>query len=120
MFGGEHISYYWCAAHILNLAIKDIMQLETHSLLGDYAENICLDFKQSQELSSLLKEILNSKADINIKKLTLILLNVKHWVTYVHCLKNLILNKLYLLQVANSPKAINYLSKTSSVKILGK
>jgi len=117
-FKDENISYYGCAAHVLNLLNKDLMQLNTFSLLEDSAKKICVEFKQSHILNSLLKEFQNADSDIMKKKITLKLPIVTRWGSNLQCLKSLIFNKQYLQQIAISPKAIKYLSKNSSAKIL--
>lgn len=48
--------WYGYAAHILNLSNKDIMLQESFSLLGNCANKLCVEFKQSHMLNSLLKE----------------------------------------------------------------
>lgn len=119
-FEGEDVSYYGCASHILNLAIKDIMELEIFSLLGNSAIKLCEEFEESHVLSSLLKQFQNDDTGTHEKKLALILPNVElmNWVSYVRCFKSLILNKHYLKQVASSSKAIHCLSRISLLKIL--
>jgi len=115
----ENVSYYGCAAHVLTYLIKMyLMQLNTFSLLGDSAKKNCVEFKQSHILNSLLKEFQNADPNKTLKKITLKLPIVTRWGSNVQCLKSLIFNKQYLQQIAISPKAIKYLSKNSSVKIL--
>lgn len=119
-FKDANVSYYGCATHILNMVIKDIMELEIFSLLGNSAIKLCEEFEESDVLSSLLKQFQNDDTGTLAKKLTLILPNVelKNWVSYVRCFKSLILNKKYLKQVASSSKATHCLSKNSLLKIL--
>lgn len=44
------------------------MQLNIFSLLGDSVKKICVEFKQSHILNSLLKEFQNADSDIMKKK----------------------------------------------------
>lgn len=87
----ENVSYYGCAAHVLNLLNKDLMQLNTFSLLGDSAKKICVEFKQSHILNSLSKEFQNADPNKTLKKITLKLPIVTRWGSNVQCLKSLIL-----------------------------
>lgn len=110
------ISYYGCAAHILNLLIQDLVKLKSVTVVVNSAKSVINSIKEKTILSVLFQRIQNEKLSSN-EKCSLKLPVSTRWASVVICLEDLKKNKHVLQTLAISNNA-NELSRIDRANIL--
>lgn len=116
-YEGDQISFYGCAAHTLNLVIRDIMKLPTVDVLVTHATSIVRAIKESHVISATFGEI---QANDENKVCIALKIPVKtRWGSIVGCFESVLSNKHNLQALAIAPKVQDKIKKSIKALILG-
>lgn len=110
------ISFFGCAAHVLNLLSKDILDQPSAAKIFKDAKVVIKEIKESHVLLSEFTDI--QKNDEKGIKVTLKIPAKTRWGSASQCLESILVNKHNLIQLTESTKADRYMKESTKETIL--